>query len=296
MSSERTAWHPPFTGLLTERAPRWVRVLAEVPLTQEPLRVDDLIELLATTMRDLDDQGSVLRGLWRFVRVVALLEFKSVARPFRRGDLARLLAYGFIWYFAHQRGDSLTVEGQTRRATPDDVTLVLVVPTISPTLRSELEELGLSATLATSGYFTVKGTSFTVVLVDLAAAGDAEHDDLMQWFADVRRRPSVESRRWIGQHTGMGSSTNATPDLEGYDQWLTSFLQSLSPEQRLAGIDTDQIRALLSPEQIAQTLATRSESEQVLSLPDHLLRALSPDYLASLPAETQAAVRVRLAR
>ena len=73
MSSERTAWHPPFTGLLTERAPRWVRVLAEVPLTQEPLRVDDLIELLATAVRDLDDRGSVLRVLWRFVRVVALL-------------------------------------------------------------------------------------------------------------------------------------------------------------------------------------------------------------------------------
>ncbi len=67
-------------------------------------------------------------------------------------------------------------------------------------------------------------------------------------------------------------STSATPDLYGYDEFLRRHLRDLTPEQRLAGL---------------------SEAEQVLALPDHLLRALSEDYIATLPADVQAKVRAR---
>ncbi len=60
MSSERTAWHPPFTTAMRERGPRWVTVRGEVQLTQEPMRADDVFELRVDVPRDLSDRGSVL--------------------------------------------------------------------------------------------------------------------------------------------------------------------------------------------------------------------------------------------
>ena len=65
---------------------------------------------------------------------------------------------------------------------------------------------------------------------------------------------------------------------------LAVVLENLTPEQRLAGV---------TPE---QRLAGVTESEQVLALSDTLLRALSPAFLATLPADVQAKVRARLAR
>lgn len=87
MSTEKTAWHPPFTVLIGERGPRWVQVSGEVRVATE-LRLDDLIEVLAGVARDPDDRGAVLRGMWGFLTWVGLLEFKSISRPFRGGDLS----------------------------------------------------------------------------------------------------------------------------------------------------------------------------------------------------------------
>jgi hypothetical protein len=66
-----------------------------------PLRVDDLLTLRADHPRDPHDEGSGLRGLWRALRVVMLVEFKSRAREFRRGELKRLLGYALVWCAWH---------------------------------------------------------------------------------------------------------------------------------------------------------------------------------------------------
>ena len=58
-------------------------------------------------------------------------------------------------------------------------------------------------------------------------------------------------------------------------------LTRLSPEQRLAG---------LAPEQRLAGLAPGYEG---LAFPDAALRALSDEYIATLPAEVQATVRAR---
>ncbi len=78
MGAKKTAGNPPFTGLLQERGPKWVKVSGKVQLSSEPLRVDDVIEVWASLEHDPDDVGTTLRGMWRFVVVVALLEYKSV--------------------------------------------------------------------------------------------------------------------------------------------------------------------------------------------------------------------------
>ncbi len=67
----------------------------------------------------------------------------------------------------------------------------------------------------------------------------------------------------------------AMQDLEGYDEVVMKLVTSLPLEQRLAG---------LTPEQ------------RVLALPDDAIRALSPEYLATLSEATRAAIRARIGR
>lgn len=67
----------------------------------------------------------------------------------------------------------------------------------------------------------------------------------------------------------------AVQDLEGYDEVIQKFLDTLTPEQRLAGIPTEQ---------------------RLLAMPDEMLRALPEDYLATLPEPVRAAIRRRLQR
>jgi hypothetical protein len=80
------------------------------------------------------------------------------------------------------------------------------------------------------------------------------------------------------------------------------ILAGLAPEQRLAGLAPEQRLAGLAPEQVLrvyapeQRLAGLTEAEAVLALPDATLRALSDEYLATLPEATRAAIRKRIGR
>ena len=65
---------------------------------------------------------------------------------------------------------------------------------------------------------------------------------------------------------------------------LAVVLEKLTPEQRLAGVPPE------------QRLAGVAESEQVLALSDALLRALPPEFLATLPDDVQAKLRARIGR
>lgn len=304
MSSERTAWHPPFTTAMRERGPRWVKVSGEVQLTQEPLRADDMFELRVDVPRDPADCGSVLRGLWPLVRAVCLLEFKSISRPFRRGDLARLLAYGLVWFYTHQAKAALTLpRGRRRRARPNDLTLALVVPTLTRTLRREVEQMGLTLHPSESGYHRATGAFCTVVVIELSRVAAVEHDELMGWFAGKPVRPSMDLARWIGQNTStMNAPDKASPDLAGFADWFAHLRDALPPEMRFAGARPEELLAHLKPEERVaglkpeERVAGLSEVDQILALPDAALRGLSPEYLATLPEAAQARIRERLGR
>ena len=91
-------------------------------------------------------------------------------------------------------------------------------------------------------------------------------------------------------------TTNATPDLEGYDEWVARYVETLTPEQRLAGLAPEQRLAGLSPEQRLAVASRFTEVEHVLAMPDHLLQMLPTSYLDSLPPDARDAVRRRLGR
>ncbi|MEZ4394082.1 MAG: hypothetical protein R3A48_23665 [Polyangiales bacterium] len=281
MSATKTAWHPPFTGLLQERSPRWVRVTAEVQLSAEPLRVDDLLEVWSEEARDLSDRGGTLQGLWPQVHRVALLEYKSVARAFRHGDLFRLFAYGALWLATHQ-GEAA---GEAALK-PEDLTLVLAVPTINKALRDELRDAGISLERRDDGYHRVSCGPTVLIVAELRVIAEREDDDLLRWFA-FGRIHTLAAHQWVRQHLGSRSdrmSTHTTPELEGYDEYLATFLQELTPEQRLAGLAPEQRLAGLAPE------------ETLLALPDSVLRALPESFVEGLSAPVREAIRARRAR
>ncbi|MEZ4405595.1 MAG: hypothetical protein R3A52_03725 [Polyangiales bacterium] len=198
---------------------------------------------------------------------------------------------------------------ERRRAEPTDLTLALVVPTLSPTLSREVEQMRLALTLSEDGYHRAAGMFCDVVLIDLSRAAEREHDELMGFFAGRRAALSVEAARWVGQNTSeVREMGKASPALEGYDDWMERLLanmpigrrlaglsheelaQTLSPEERLAGLAPEERLAGLAPEEVARALPAE---QRVLALPDEALRALSEEYIATLPAEVQAQVLAR---
>ncbi len=282
MGSKKTAWHPPFTGLLQERAPRWAKVTGEVQLTSEPLRVDDVIEVWADQAHDPSDVGTTLRGLWRYVVVVCLLEYKSRVWPFQYGDLYRLFAYGMLWLAERQQRRREGQGARAERLAAHEVTLALVVPSINPALRDELEDL-LRVTLAPSetGYTFVESSHPPLVVVDLGVVAEREDDDVLRWFAGHPLR-TLAAHRWVGQHQHVkegAMSTQATPDLEGYDEWAREYFAQYSPEQRIAGLSAKEVVDALPAEAL------------IAALPPEVLSALSDEYIATLSPATQAKVR-----
>ncbi len=314
MSAKKTAWHPPFTGLLQERAPRWAKVTPEVQLTTEPLRVDDVIELRADRPHDPSDVGTTLRGMWRYVVEIALLEFKSVVWPVQRGDLCRLFAYGMLVLSGRPRRESDgDVRARDERLSAHEVTLLLAVPSINTALREELDDLGLAMEPSLDGYHFVDRGLLPLVIVDLGVVAEREDDDVLRAFAGRRVR-TLAAQRWMRQHQSKRSdtmSTQATPELEGYEDFVQFMLDGLTPEekmmgltpeQRLAGLAPEQVVNILKPEQIAnalkpeQRLAGLAPEHVALALPVEVLRALSDDYIATLPDDVQREVRARRAR
>jgi hypothetical protein len=319
VGAKKTAWHPPFTGLLQERGPRWAKVTGEVQLTTEPLRVDDVIEVWVDRSHDPLDTGATLRGMWRFIVVVGLLEYKSVVWPFQHGDLSRLFAYGHLWRATHQRREGRADGSRTERLAAHEITLLLAVPSINDPLRDELDDLGLTLPASTTGYHQVSCGLLPLVVVDLPVVAELEDDDLLRGFAGRPQR-TLEARRWMRQHwRGKGDpmGTNATPDLYGYDEFVEQYLRDLTPMQRLKGLAPEERLQGLAPEERLQGLAPEerlkglapeerlqglapeqrlqdlTEAEQVLALPIHLLRLLPDDYIDTLPAEVQAKVQTR---
>jgi hypothetical protein len=295
----RTAWHVIFSEVVTDKAPSDVEVKAEVPLSTEGQRADLL--LLRRTERPAGS-GQVLRRLWSLFERVALVEFKSEARPVRRGDVSRLLGY------VHQYQAPLAASLQLRQ-----MAAVLVVIDRTPTLGREWRDMGLRRVAIAPGYDRIEGAlvpMYVAVLRELVQAAPEQEGLLTTVIANML---SNQAARWLSEHA-RNVMANLDPPQDGYDEvwarmWATMpphllewamnqvppelRLAGLAPEQRLVGLAPEQRLAGLAPE---LRLAGLDDAHAVLALPLGALRGLSPEYIESLPDDVRAEIKRRLAQ
>ncbi|MEO7590389.1 MAG: hypothetical protein ABI134_04175, partial [Byssovorax sp.] len=265
-------WHLAFVNLIQHRAPPNFEIQSEVRLTIEPQRADMLL-LRRLGVERQDDQALILRSLWPRLGRITVLEYKSpVDSAFRPGDLLRLLGYGVLYETAHLD----EVPGR------EDLTLVLVVASITPTLRKEIERKGWTLTLLGGGYGRIDGVMYTAYLVITDEVTEAERDEYLRLFS---HRPAErgEAARWLQQW--MRETKMKQPEIDelpGFYELFQKTIDAMPIEKRLAGIAPEQVLSTFSPEQL------------LLALPVEVLRGLSEDYLRSLPADVQEQIKERL--
>jgi hypothetical protein len=290
MANHRTAWHVLFVAGLSEHHPPGFDVLPEQLLSNEPLRAD----LVLVRRREgpyNDAAAGTLRRLWPLIGRMALVEFKSPGRPLRPGELAKLFGYGGQYHALHF--DEVD--------TSEELLLVLVVALITPTLTEELRRLRLRTVPIAPGYLRAEARPYTLLVVDLSAVVEADGDELMAIF--VRNRLlSLIATRFMEQHRMTPNAPQNLAELEDYHEVVQRWLSSLTPAERLEGLAPAERLEGLAPAERLEGLAPAERVEGltpeqlILTLPDETLRSMSDDYLRTLSAEVQQAVRHRIGR
>jgi hypothetical protein len=269
LSTSRTQWHVLFYPALAEHGSRSAEVLAEVLLSAEPQRAD----ILLIRRKDGDapgDEPRTLRGLWLLLVRQMLVEYKSPSRPPRPYDVAKLLGYGGQLHAL--RKHEIGAFG--------NLLLCLVVTAINGALLGDLWTVGAPIEGLSPGYYLVETRPYRLVVVDLSEVVRAEKDEWMAILVPSTLL-TAEARRWLEEHM---PTKDISPDekLEGHDEVLERLLRSLTPEEILRAAGTERLLSVLPPEQM------------LLAIPDSTLRALSEEYIQTLPAEIQATIRRRI--
>jgi hypothetical protein len=299
VGSRRTAWHFFFTILLRKCGPGELEVRNEVPLSEEPPRVDYLL-LRKRAEAAVQRPAQTLRALWPRLARVALAEFKSMGRPYRKGNLDRVWAYLHLY----------VTDPESALQQRDELCGLLIVTARTPTLDTDVRAMGLRWDDLTGGYWELRGGLFRLYVVELDRVAEHEDDDLLRLFGHTKER-TLEARRFWAEQVGTKEAMMALHELEGYDEVVQRFielippetlLKLIPPEQRLAGLAPEQRLAGLAPEQRLaglapeQRLAGLAPEQAVLALPDEILRGLPDDFLEKLPEPVRATIRQRLGR
>ena len=278
MGSKRTAWHFFFCILLRRYGPSIFEIRDEVPLSQEPPRLDYLI------LRRLDEALAVtaaqtLLALWPLLPRVTIAELKSIGRLYDKGELDRLWSYAHA-YYAVQHADL---------SARSDLAALLIVPGRTPTLDADVDKMGLTWVGLGTGYWQLTGGLFTLYVVEIDLVADQPEEDLLALYSHHEVRTLRATRFW-GELTGAEAQMNVR-SLEGYEDEIKAIISAFPLEQRFAGATPEQLAARLTPE---QRLAGLDRDHQALALPLEVLRALPEDYLRSLSPEIQTELRRRL--
>lgn len=279
-------WHLAFANLIEQRAPPNIEVQSEVRLTIEPQRADLL--LIRRTGERHDERAGVLHALWPRLAKITIVEFKSPTRSsLRPGDLIRLWGYGPLYQAAHLD------EAPTR----GDLTLALIVPSITPTLLDEIAAMGWTLADLGGGYRRIDGAVYDLLVAVTDEVAEAERDGFLEIFS---HRPVTDPQAswWLQHWIAEKRMSQKIEDVPGFEEVMQKIppekrLAGIPPEQRLAGIPLEQRLAGIPPE---QRLAGLTEEQALMALPDEILRQLPDAYLSKLSPDIQEAVRRRIGR
>jgi hypothetical protein len=285
-SPKRTVWHVFFAALMLERRSPDFDVLTDVPLAHEPQRAD-LLLLRKRQARKRPARGAVLRELWPKLGSDTLVEFKSAARPLRRGDLVRLLGYGAQYHVQH-----------VRRLDRQELGLVLVVPGRSRTLDDELARLGWKLGGSDGGYARLQGEPYAGWVVFLDEVGRVKEEGVLAPFVGATVELGSDAWGWWQQRLFRPAGGTAMPnvsELEGYDELMVQMLSRV-PASRLGWV-LAKVSAKAFSHIPAERLAEKLTVEQLAALPaEKRLAGLSVrERLAGLSEAELNALRAELA-
>jgi hypothetical protein len=289
MGAKRVVWHVGFGMALRRRGSRAFEVREEVPLSEQPPRMDYL--LLRKLPLPTDNSAQTLRRLWPLLPQLSIVEYKSPGRPYRTGDLDRLWGYVHLFH----------ADEHTRPERREDLCAVLAVPGRSPSLDADVKHMGLSWEDLGEGYWRVQSGLFALHVVELNRVAEAEGDDVLHSLGSGELLTAETRWFWV-ELVGSKEAGMSVQDMEGYDELMGKLLEKLpaervlsryAPEQRLAGLPAEQVLSHYAPE---ERLADLDRDHQALALPIEVLRLLPEQYIGSLSAEVQAEIRRRLQR
>jgi hypothetical protein len=293
-----TAWHPLVVVLLSCVLPEgWYRLLSEFQLAREPLRVD--IVIVRRSRPGAPPAPHLLTSVVGELAEHTLVHFKGPTDELERDDAWMLLAYVAQYVVVAGVED------------PADVALRVVAPRLTPRFVEALRSLGCALTTTGEGTHEGKLGVFPLRVIETVRVNARAGEHLLYtvtpgMLADPDGFPTLTIeenevmwalREHVEQlrHPLPGVRRRHMKDedkvVKSFDRAMASLLARLPPEQRLAGLAPEQRLAGLAPE---QRLAGLTEAQAVLALPDAMLRALSHEYLATLPSKTRAAIQRRL--
>ncbi|MCG8425507.1 MAG: hypothetical protein MJE77_47115, partial [Proteobacteria bacterium] len=239
----RTLYHLGFARTVNEGVPPGVKLEVEYPLSWDSRRIDQ--RLVRGRGKKRDHEAGVLRGLWPHLGEQTLLDFKGPTRGFRRGELIRLISYGGE-YLASRTGEF---------DSPSELSLVLVVPRMTPTLSREIEWMDLRMEPLEDGYARLVGSRYTMIVVLLDRVSREEKN--LKPFTHAKKLDkdvAHSTLAWILEVAQMEDIGN----LEGLDDLLEKLaatlgpelvLRHFAPEERLAGLEPEERLAGLEPEE-----------------------------------------------
>jgi hypothetical protein len=297
----RTPWHPLLARLLDFALSSAYTVVPEVHVGKMPLRVDILLvrreggELPEAKRREVP---ALLPLLNRFT----LIEFKGPTDSLERGDFAQLLGCAFLWH------------SQQSEAVPrENISLLILAPTITGPLRDELQLWGCSMSEGEPGIFHVTGLPMAVWLVETDAMARStepvlslvsrvflrEHRSIIEelthegysgltWYA-------VQLMHQINTHReDFAVPTGAVDEFAKLDvNVLRDFLATVDENvvrDFLASLDEKLVRDFLATLPDDLRLRGLSPEEVLRGLsPEEVLRVLTPEELAAAMTDEQAA-------
>jgi hypothetical protein len=302
-----TAWHPVLVVLLEHVLPGdWYQCISEFQLSREPLRIDVVVvrrsrpgtppapRLLASIVGDLAEH--------------TLVHFKGPTDELERDDARMLFAYALQYLRVAEIED------------PALVALRVVASRLTPRFVEALRLLGCTLTTKEAGVHEGRLGVFPLRVIETVPVNGRPGEHLLYtvtpgMLTDPGGVPALSReedevfyalQEHVEQlrHPLPGQRKRHMKDerkvVESFDKAMMAIiarlppeqvLRAYAPEQRLAGLAPEQVLGSYAPE---QRLVGLTEAQAVLALPDAMLRALSNEYLATLPPETRTAIQKRL--
>ncbi len=280
-----TPWHPLFALAIKRFAPKDREASSEVSLSRLPLRIDIVV------VQRQDAQPAMVhkfRSVFEHLGKHTLIEYKGVTDDLEPADVFTLLAYAGLYMREHQVYE------------PNDMCLIVVADRIPKTFVEQIKRMGGALDATGNGLFKGHLGGLPLHGVELREAyKSGPSEQLLFAFTRAFLRDhgpiklldteDMAVYRLISEHVQQLRGNRATMDMKDLDLAAKSYQDALNdlvalatPEQCLARLTPEQRLAGLAPEQV------------LLTLPDDVLRALSPDYVRTLSDATRAAIRVRI--